>query len=507
MSLNPFQSIALCFSGGGYRASTFGLGNLAFLDHLGLRKQVKAISTVSGGTITGAAYAQAQIDGQEFPAFFRSFYDWLANDQLAANAISNLNNDRLWQDSTYRHKRQTPINAFAIEYQKAFPGSLGEIEDAIEAGKCHVDRFVFNATDFSHGLTFRIQNQADKNKFGNFYTPFLSTTQRHAVKLGDAIAASSCFPGGFEPIGFPNDFLPVELRPDDLPEMGIMDGGILDNQGIESLFASGKRMYDSYFICDVESPYVGSPFAFSGVTPFARLVTWLIQIWSLLLLVAVTATAFWLNLPWLAVFLGAISLLLFALRIGIWSISKKAQAMLGLPQPLTMPIHKVGNYILDRMNSLLSMANDVTLKGNRRNSYFLLYNFYEKELKGRRIASTIYELRCRNAENQPENERYWDKIKPIIGEIPDNLKKIAAESAAFPTVLWFTPADRENKMLDKLITTGMFTACYNILALIIGECSEEQRQDPAVQEIYTKTLAAWQRFATDPYWLINELKG
>jgi hypothetical protein len=46
----PFGTIALCISGGGYRASTYGLGTIDMLDLLGLLDDVMLISTVSGGT-------------------------------------------------------------------------------------------------------------------------------------------------------------------------------------------------------------------------------------------------------------------------------------------------------------------------------------------------------------------------------------------------------------------------------------------------------------------------
>ncbi|MBK8504575.1 MAG: hypothetical protein IPL46_21635 [Saprospiraceae bacterium] len=53
----PFGRIALCCSGGGYRAASFHLGAMSYLQKLRfagrpLLENVKAISTVSGGTIT-----------------------------------------------------------------------------------------------------------------------------------------------------------------------------------------------------------------------------------------------------------------------------------------------------------------------------------------------------------------------------------------------------------------------------------------------------------------------
>ncbi len=58
----PLNEIALCLSGGGYRAASFHLGTMDYLYRLKykgepLLHRVKAISTVSGGTFTGVLYA------------------------------------------------------------------------------------------------------------------------------------------------------------------------------------------------------------------------------------------------------------------------------------------------------------------------------------------------------------------------------------------------------------------------------------------------------------------
>jgi len=56
----PFGYIALCLSGGGYRAATYALGTLRMLDELNLLDGVKFLSTVSGGTFMGLCFAAWQ---------------------------------------------------------------------------------------------------------------------------------------------------------------------------------------------------------------------------------------------------------------------------------------------------------------------------------------------------------------------------------------------------------------------------------------------------------------
>ncbi|MFV2057835.1 MAG: patatin-like phospholipase family protein, partial [Thiohalomonadales bacterium] len=48
--------LGLSLSGGGFRASFFHLGTLARMAEHGMLRHVEVISTVSGGSIVGAAY-------------------------------------------------------------------------------------------------------------------------------------------------------------------------------------------------------------------------------------------------------------------------------------------------------------------------------------------------------------------------------------------------------------------------------------------------------------------
>src|ERR671921_930166 len=52
------QGVALCLSGGGFRAALFHLGALRRLNELGILSQVDVISSVSGGSIFAAHLAE-----------------------------------------------------------------------------------------------------------------------------------------------------------------------------------------------------------------------------------------------------------------------------------------------------------------------------------------------------------------------------------------------------------------------------------------------------------------
>jgi len=60
------RKIGLSLSGGGYRATIYHLGTLRKLKEMELLDKVDVISTISGGSITGAYYG---LKGNDFEAF------------------------------------------------------------------------------------------------------------------------------------------------------------------------------------------------------------------------------------------------------------------------------------------------------------------------------------------------------------------------------------------------------------------------------------------------------
>src|SRR5687767_13416491 len=68
----PRPGIALCLSGGGYRAMLFHLGTLWRLNELGFLRKLARISSVSGGSITagvlGLAWKRLRFDNNDVGA-------------------------------------------------------------------------------------------------------------------------------------------------------------------------------------------------------------------------------------------------------------------------------------------------------------------------------------------------------------------------------------------------------------------------------------------------------
>lgn len=92
------MKIGITISGDGYRATSFGLGCLSYFNHLkyedvSLLNKVIALSTVSGGNITGITYAQWTKAGLPFEDYFKWLFEQITEFDLVKTAIDNYSKD------------------------------------------------------------------------------------------------------------------------------------------------------------------------------------------------------------------------------------------------------------------------------------------------------------------------------------------------------------------------------------------------------------------------------
>lgn len=251
---NPFKNIVLSLSGGGYRAAGFHLGAMDFLDELNLLENVTLLSTVSGGTITGMLYAVNNGAGLSYESFYKRAYEFLHQVNVIQMALGGLHAEAGGSLSLIRAAAQV----YAAHLFEGFEDpTFGQLLDAPHT---HLSEVVFNATEFRHGLSFRfLKSQSRRAVFGNKFFPVGEAVVRR-IRAADIVAASSCFPGAFEPINFPDDFRwpapdGLDAARDALGDafkgekggkvvglnLPLMDGGIYDNQGLESVALAAER--------------------------------------------------------------------------------------------------------------------------------------------------------------------------------------------------------------------------------------------------------------------------
>ncbi|HEX2627524.1 MAG TPA: patatin-like phospholipase family protein, partial [Chitinophagaceae bacterium] len=233
---NPLQDIALCLSGGGFRAASFSLGVLSYLDKIKIKhkaeekersllESVKFITSTSGGSITNAFYSVAVYRQNSFADFYKQMKRNLEGEGLLKDAFTILKDDTQWTEEgvlvddkgvkTIIRKQRNLINAFAKSYDKRLINSptLSVITGANSDKSVkppHLEEIAFNTTEFNNGLPFYIQANGHNGYvryMGNGYLKFTDTDVVKQLKISDLVASSSCFPGGFEPMLYPYDFV------------------------------------------------------------------------------------------------------------------------------------------------------------------------------------------------------------------------------------------------------------------------------------------------------------
>lgn len=537
--------IALAFSGGGYRAASFCLGTLSFLDKLKIREKslldyVVALSTVSGGTITGAAYAIGIKKGERFPAIYKSLYKFIKEADLVTLSLERLIAREGWGGGRVK----SLINAFADIYDKELFQKTRFGTLLAEEPRIHLKHISFNATEFSNALQFRFQcsekinaprsSEPARGIIGNNFYRIPEDAARE-IRMADILAASSCFPGGFEPINFPTDFMsdhsPLlkELNAKAGYVVGLMDGGIVDNQGIEPILLAEKRMrrnrtnpgkqgneLDLIIVTDVASPYMEDYLASTQqpATGWRSLTPGIILFLNTILLLASGLGLYFFvkneNMAMIIIstVVVTISLVIFVIGRMLKGLPKRFNVpgffLKPLGKLLRLKLQVYETMITNRKNSVLKMVGEVFLKHVRRLNYRQLYN--DDSWKNRRIMNAIYELKA-------GEEFLRDRV--LKNNLPDylipsqKLQEVASVAASMSTTLWFSPEEIQKKnMMETIIACGQFTICWNLLEYIALAKRDRTNLAPGHADILAleeELKADWEFFNKDPYWLVKKV--
>jgi NTE family protein len=227
------KGLALCLSGGGFRAALFHLGALRRLNELGILSAIDTITAVSGGSIL-AAHLAATI--RPWPAPGESLPDW---DVRVATPFRKVTGRNIRTPAIMRRllpwnwlRSSTGIRALA-KICEHFVTSL-KLTDLPER-----PRFVFCATDMAFGVNWTF----DRRRMGDYQVGFTDTTADWPIAR--AVAASSAFPPVFNPlpIGFRADVLRGgkargPKRDAAAGDLRLTDGGLYDNLGLEPAWKS-----------------------------------------------------------------------------------------------------------------------------------------------------------------------------------------------------------------------------------------------------------------------------
>jgi NTE family protein len=228
------RGIGLCLSGGGFRATLFHLGALRRLNELGLliHPDFRTVASVSGGAIAAAALATAfarlqpsrvlppDVWEREVHAPLRAF---TRRDQRTRAFLERLLPWNLWRP-------ETTVAALASRYEKELtPLRLTELPARPE--------FLFLATDMAWGVAWLFSRE----RVGDYQVGYRPPGD---LRLGQAVAASACFPPLMGPMRLHLDAESWSggAAPRDqewrhcVSDLRLTDGGVYDNMGLEPVW-------------------------------------------------------------------------------------------------------------------------------------------------------------------------------------------------------------------------------------------------------------------------------
>ena len=539
-------NIGLCFSGGGYRAATFDLGALSFLNSVRLEdgrtllECVSAMSSVSGGTIPALKYMLALVHGKPIGEMINELFDFLCNEDLVVQALQGMSAEKA-------NPKASLIKIMAGIYDDCLfkHATMGDIIDNIK--DIPVKDYTALATDFHYALPFRFRVTEGLTSTGErlYYGVFGNSKNSIGLKVaryitaGEALACSSCFPGGFEPMMYPADFK-VSQNPEIAhtitKRFGIMDGGISDNQGIESINMAENRRRDHredktrtdkaldlVIVSDVASPYMVGYAPSKQMLPESagKLTIGRLRNYGLIaeavamvlfILFIVLGNGFWTGV--MSVILAIVTIANIAGAL----LKKKMFRLIGktfIGNKATFISHlKMATFeslLMNRAKSVIKMTSEVFLKRMRQLNYDVLYA--DPAWENRRITSTVYELRPgeRWESRLPKPDSKSKKI--IDDELPQYLapstimQQNSKLAASMGTTLWFTDEDKKSGLPQALLACGQYTMCFNLLDYL-----EKIEKNPVnltdshslLLACKPQLIAAWEKFQSDTLWMVHQ---
>ncbi|MGC5328996.1 patatin-like phospholipase family protein [Brevibacillus sp. SYSU BS000544] len=222
--------IGIALSGGGFRASFFHIGVLTQMARQGILKYVDVISTVSGGSIIGAFYylklkkkiedSSDVLSDEDYILLVKEieeefyncvkknirkqiYFSWDLNFNFSSKLTKRLN-----EDFYYPLLLEKNINISALKINPTKSNNK-------------VPKLIINASCLNDGKIMKfIISDKDEELIID-------------TNIGEAVAASACVPGLFNPVTINTGTRTISL----------VDGGVLDNLGIESLIEENCTEY------------------------------------------------------------------------------------------------------------------------------------------------------------------------------------------------------------------------------------------------------------------------
>jgi NTE family protein len=237
---NGRPRVGLAFSGGGFRATAFGLGALRALHDRGVLPDVQVVSGVSGGSLLAAMWAYGPVDFGEFDKSVtsllrRGLQMELARRTLAPRrSVTNIlsTTSAALPGGKHRPRTSTRTDALVDALATREFGSK-DISQITHPGLSTI----ISATDLSTGNAVRFGSEVSScSPHGVITDP---------VPVADAVAASAAFP-----VLLPQLNRTYTFRQSNGVEhtktMLMTDGGVYDNLGLTPILPGRSRKFTSH---------------------------------------------------------------------------------------------------------------------------------------------------------------------------------------------------------------------------------------------------------------------
>lgn len=236
MTTHP--SIGLAISGGGFRATAFGLGSLRALHDRGILDNITVVSGVSGGSLAAALWAYGP---DRFDEFDQSTVDLLRRGLQLDIALRAFTPHSIVRNGT-------------ALFGSLLPGPLARIRsanrtDALRStlvaralGTTTMEKVtrpgvttVFTATDLLSTKAVRFSSHASScSAYGRILEP---------ITVAEAVAASAAFPLLLPAIERRFTFVQDRDGTTTVQRVALTDGGVFDNLGLSVLEPGRSPMY------------------------------------------------------------------------------------------------------------------------------------------------------------------------------------------------------------------------------------------------------------------------
>jgi NTE family protein len=260
------KRIGLSLSGGGYRAAAFHLGTLQKLNAMKLLDDVDVLSTISGGSITGAAFCLYK---SEYPFFHSHMKERIQTKNVITQVLLSWSFIRLvlfvlamlafaiymlytpWPWAVFivlvlivflLLKFQFDIFPASKEVEKAYNKFLYENKTLKDLKPSPV--LAIGSSNLQTGRHFTFSGHKMSDSTYTQYQPPIYFNHED-FPIARAVMASSCVPFAFTPITVdkkyykdPNDYDRINPQ--------LVDGGVYDNQGIHKI-----TQHLSSYECDI----------------------------------------------------------------------------------------------------------------------------------------------------------------------------------------------------------------------------------------------------------------